>query len=285
VSKPLQVSKKLLYAVGLVTPFAAAVGGGTVAQGLRFNSAGVLDLAAHGVLLSGPALQVRALDAATARAILAAPVLDQEHATLPFSDSVFGCPAESRTCIAQHERQQIATHSAAVERDGRRLIVKPDAAAPVTFVDWTQATTRNADGDSETHSYLGALPGNGLHRIEVQFGHDAPGSFLVDPKSGKTAFVHNGSDIVALSPDARHLITFNPDNPPARLRIAALGAAGPRLELECSASTETAAAQLKGWHDAQSVDLVIAGSPLRLTRVEQGWTVAAATHVVHCQAP
>lgn len=284
-SQALQILRRLLCAVGLVTPIAAAVAAGTAAQGLRFDSAGVLDLAAHEALLSGPALQVRALDAETAKAILAAPALDQEHATLPFSDSAFGCPPEPRTCIVLHERQLIAAQSAAVKRAGKRLIVKPAAAAPVTFIDWTQATTKNADGDSETHSYLGALPGNGLHRIEVQFGHDAPGSFLVNPESGKTAFVHNGSDIVALSPGARHLITFNPDNPPVRLRIAALDAAGPRLEFECTANAAAAAAQLKGWHDARSVDLVIAGSPLRLTHAEQGWTAAAAPDVVQCHAP
>ena len=73
-----------------------------------------------------------------------------------------------------------------------------------------------ADGDEETHWYLGTLPGSRYQRVEVQFGHDAPGNFLVNPQSGKVAFVHNGADLVAPSPDGMLLVTWNALNPRRR---------------------------------------------------------------------
>src|SRR4029079_5405206 len=125
-----------------------------------------------------------------------------------------------------------------VRREQRRLVIKPAAAPVVTYIDWAEPTTKNADGDSETHWSLGTLSGSGFHQVEVQFGHDAPGSFLINPENGKTAFVHSGSDIVALSPDKSRLVTFNPDNPPLTLRVAVLDESGPRIELECTARAD-----------------------------------------------
>ena len=161
------------------------------------------------------------------------------------------------------------------------------------FVDWKEPTTRSADGDEEVHWYLGRLAGlsrpsmapagrswpsmapaalgllpsalgllpggSGYERVEVQFGHDAPGNFLINPQSGKVAFVHNGADLVVPSPDGRLLVTWNSLNPPLSVRVAALDTDGPRLVLQCE--TREGKARLtpvfKGWHDVAQLDLVI----------------------------
>ena len=226
-------------------------------QGVRFNSPGVLDLAEPAAAAQGArALAVAALDAVAAQQVLAAPTLDQAHATLTYSD-----------------------HELTVQRSGKRIVIKPTDAAPVEFIDWVQPETKSADGDWEGHVDLGVLPGSGYRRVEVQFGHDAPGSFLVNPKSGKIAFVHNGSDIVALSPDGMRLLTFNPDNPPLSLRVAALDGAGPRVELQCIGASDKAAVQFKGWRDAQTFELVLTGSrptPVRIAQNAGAWQIAIA---------
>jgi len=286
----------LVLAGVLLLASAAFAAGRDATRGQRFNSSGVLDLARHAQLHKGRMLAVVALDAGVARQILAAPVLDQEHATLPFSDYLFSCPTESNTCVAQHEQNLIAAADGAVRHEQQRLVIKPAAAPAVTFIDWAEPTTGTADGDSETHWYLGTLPGNGFHQVEVQFGHDAPGSFLVNPQNGKSAFVHNGSDIAAPAPGGMHLVTFNADNP-LLLRVAALDAAGPRLELECAAHAQgRLTAQFKGWHDEASFDLVLTAPgapplPVRIAHENAGWTLEPAdpgalpAAGIACQAP
>jgi hypothetical protein len=271
---------KALAILGASCVASVAVAGEPAAV-VRFDSPGVIDLSAYKLQLHGPEVAASALDAAATKEILGATALDQEHATLPFSDYLFGCAAESKTCVAQHEQQVIAVAGAAVRRDKKRLSIKPSAAAAVVFVDWKEPETKTADGDGEIHWYLGALPKNGFHQVEVQFEHDAPGSFLVNPKTGKTAFVHTGSDIVAQSPDGMRLVTFNPDGSELRLRIVALDADGPRAELECAAgeSGKRPAVAFKGWKNAATFDVVIeadakgAASALRFTH-DSTWHLA-----------
>jgi len=275
----------LILAASALLASATFAAGRDTARGQRFSSPGVLDLAQHAQLLKGKAIPVDALDAGLAQQILAAPTLDQEHATLPFSDYLFACPAESKTCVAQHEQNLIAASTGVVRREQLRLVIKPASARAVTYIDWAEPTTKTADGDSETHWYLGTLPGSGFHQVEVQFGHDAPGSFLINPKNGKTAFVHSGSDIVALSPDKMRLVTFNPDNAPLTLRVAALDESGPRIEVECTArEDDRATAQFKGWRNAHGFDLLVqpekSGATesisLRVAQSNGTWSVAVA---------
>jgi hypothetical protein len=227
---------------------------------LRFDSPGVLDLAERSQhVAGGQAVAVSELAAGDAERIFAAPAIGEDPPVLRFSDDEFGCAKPSRQCSLEHERKLLDAATAAVTRDGKRLIVKPAGGAPATFIDWKQPTTKTADGDEETHWYLGRLAGSNYERIEVQFGHDAPGNFLVNPQSGKVAFVHNGADLVAPSPDGRLLVTWNSLNPPLSLRVAALDADGPRLVLQCAApeGRERLTPVFKGWRDAHTIDFVV----------------------------
>jgi hypothetical protein len=255
-------------------------------RGLRFDSPGVLDIAQR-PLKNAPqkALPIDALEASAAAAIVAAPAIGADPPQLRFSDDEFGCKDGVRQCAHAREAKLLAAADGTVKRLDQRLVIAAAAGQPAVFVDWTQAETKSADGDSETHWYLGRMAGNGYHRVEVQFGHDAPGDFLINPQSGKTAFVHNGADLVALSPDAVHVVSANAENPPLSVRVAALDAAGPRLELVCAAREhdERSAAVFKGWKDANTLDLVIqAGTDgakktiaLRATRSANTWHLAA----------
>jgi len=279
---PMRCSASLL---AITAACSAAMAAGHADHGLRFDSPGVLDLAERSTRVAAAhPVPVVALEGATAKAILAAAELDERARTIAFSEDVFHCPAESTACAHDHERQLLAAAADMVKRDGKRLVIKPTGAVPLVFVDWTQPTTPTGDGDSETHWYLGRLSGSGYQRVEVQFGHDAPGSFLVDPQSGKAAFVHNGSDVVALAPDGTRLLTFNADNSPFSLRVAALESGGARLELQCAAASDTSTAQFKGWQDAGTFDLVLrpAGirgqqaEAVRMTRRGGNWTAATA---------
>lgn len=251
------------------------------ARGLRFDSPGVLDLAQRSTKASGDAAAVVALADADAAAIFAAPAIGEDPPALAFSEDVFGCGEKGPRCLAEHEKALIAASDGRVARAGKRLV-----AGGAEFVDWSEAATKSADGDAETHWYLGRLDGSGYLRIEVQFGHDAPGNFLVNARTGKVAFVHNGADLVAPSPDGGRLLTWNALNPPLSLRVAALDAAGPRIVLACAAveGNERLTPVFKGWHDSSAFDLVVeigeqgksmARLALRISGQGGRWQVAA----------
>lgn len=252
--------------------------------GLRFDSPDVLNLAdRERDIANADALAIVPLDATTAAAILAAPVIDEDHPALVSSDDTFACRRGEKTCVPAHERSLIESSLGKIKRDGRQLMIAANDGTPLRFTDFSQPTTRKGDGDSETHWYLGTLPGSGYHRVEVQFGHDAPGNFLINPGDGGIAFVHSGSDVVAPSPDGRWLVTFNSINPPASVRVADLDITGPRLAMTCgSAKRSVATVQLKGWHDASTFDLVLLPTgkqgvdpvPLRVSRGAHDWQIA-----------
>jgi hypothetical protein len=257
-----------------------------VQSGLRFDSPAVLDLAEHTQdIANASAVPVVALGATNAKEILVARTLDEEHPAWPFSDEEYACTPPSATCSRAQEQKRMDATGGTVRRNGKRLTVTPSAGAPAIFVDWKAATTRTADGDEAAHSYLGRLPGSGYHRIEVRFGHDAPGSFLVNPDNGNVTFVHNGSDVVVPAPDGLHLVTFNSMNPPLSLRIAELDANGARLALTCTVAQDgPATVQFKGWRDAHSFDLALLPAGIRgeeevialhMARDARGWSVAA----------
>lgn len=272
-----------------VLPLAAFAAPASDVGGVRFDSAGVLDLAERAQSLAGgvPAKMIE-LDAGDAESIFAAPALGEDVPQIAFSDAVFGCAKPARACSQAHERERIAASAGFARRDGRRLTIAVPGAAPLEFVDWKQAETPSADGDSETHWYLGRMAGNGYERVEVEFGHDAPGSFLINPRTGKVAYVHNINDIAAPSPDGMLLVTFNALNAPLSLRVAALDGAGPRLVAVCAAPDRGTRLTpvFKGWRGAAAFDVVIevgeqsksmARLAARISASAAGWQVAASS--------
>jgi hypothetical protein len=255
------------------------------ARGLRFDSAGVIDLSARPLKLGGArSIATAPLNESAASAILAAPALTEDDAALPFSEAAFGCKEDAADCARAGERTRIDANRRRVARDGKQLVITPIEGSVANLIDWSQPETKQADGDSETHWYLGRLAGSGYHRVEVQFGHDAPGSFLIDPKSGKVAFVHNGGDVTAISQSGWHIADLGSSG---ELRVAALDENGPRVELQCAPAKPEGKldVKLKGWHNPFALDLEVdvpahatqpaARFAVRLTRDAGGsWSMA-----------
>jgi hypothetical protein len=267
--------------------FAAPVLSASAAdRGLRFDSPGVLDISAETVKMSGSPVSVASLDAADASSIAAAPKLSDDASTLPFSGDMFGCGAKATDCVTKNEAKRLADSGGAAKREDKRLTITPSKGSPVVFADWKDMVTKSVDGDGETHWYLGAMKSSGYQRVEVQFQHDSPGSFLINPANGKSLFVHNGSDIAALSPDGQLILNYDSLSAPLNVRIAALDANGPSPTLLCKgpAADQGPHFEFKGWHDATSLDLALVGqaaksklahaTAVRLRRTSAGWEIA-----------
>jgi len=198
--------------------------------------------------------------------------------------------ADDRRILA-HENPRLSKAAPTVRRQGKQLIVTPRHGAAIRLQNWSAPETAVADGDSETFVYAGKLPGSGYQRVEVRYQHDAPGSALINPLSGKSAYVHNGSDAVALSPDGKRIVDLNVQMSPLRLAIASLDADGPAPELLCVSPEGPVygtglSATFKGWRSSNSLDVELSfvpGSnasvetfPLRLEFDGQAWRANAA---------
>jgi len=179
---------------------------------------------------------------------------------------------------ADGERKRIAAESAAVKRQAGNLTLTPRTGPPIVFKNKNVPERKDREGDRVDYLYAGRLGKGGLLRVETWFSHDAPGSYLVSPADGRSVFVHEGSDHVALSGDDARLLTFNDLNPPATLVVVSLASEEPAIELVCRARAK-AGVELKGWHGADAVDVVLRGEtgaekmPVRLERTAKGWRV------------
>jgi len=117
--------------------------------------------------------------------------------------------------------------------------------------------------------------------------YNAPGSFLINAVNGKVAFVHNGGDIVAASPDGSHVAIINGSSWPPYVNVARFDDDAPVLELHCSASEQRLPASLsfKGWRDDGTFDMVLSPKsgkapgdsavPLRMALAGGVWSIAA----------
>ena len=159
------------------------------------------------------------------------------------------------------EARRIAGRRGSVSRNGKILTIASRAGAPFLFRDWVKAATSEADGDEKTFIYAGMLKGIGYHKVDVHFGHDSPGTFLVHPRSGKTLFVHAEDDLAALSQDQRRLLVINNGlNPPFGLVLASLRPDGPAIRLHClSEGGQRVIPAFRGWHASPAIgfDLVL----------------------------
>ncbi len=245
--------KKLYFCI------AVALIGATAAKsperGVRFDSPAVLNLAAHTLDVKlDRVLDMKPLAAEDAARIAAAPKLtDEEQAILSTSDDVYGCETPSPACSSAGDKKRLAESGGRAKREGNTLHV-----GSAVFVDWKKAETKSADGDGEKHWYLGTLRGSGYDRVEVEFEHDSPGTFLINPASGKIAFVHNGSDVAALSPDGKFVLTYDQGSSPLAVRIGALDVDGPSLVVSCTGdSNDEMHVEFKGWRDAGHVEMAV----------------------------
>ena len=260
------------------TVFAACAGlllaGNAAADSYWFQRPEVLDLSdSQRVPVGAAAAAVVDLPAEQAQTILAKPGLSLDDADqLPYL-------GQRKSAQRKAERELIADDHQLLRRSGGLLAVKPGTGPGLEFHNW------HRHDDGETFVFAGRTSIQGYLRVEVQFLQDSPGSFLINPATGKTAFVHNGGDIVVIATDGTRVLDFGPDNAPYLLAVAALNADGPRLEVQCRAAGDSIdSIVFKGWNGAAGTDLVLKvkgpeGSvptalPLRVAPGPQGWVLA-----------
>ena len=157
----------------------------------------------------------------------------------------------------QHERARLGGTQGLVSRQGARLVVTPMRGFPLAFTDWNTPATRDTEGDTRYYWFAGTMSGSGYLRVEVHYGHDAPGSYLVSPVTGEFAYLHHGDKVGAVSGDGARAAAFDELNEPFRLVLAALDAAGPRVEVECrfERPSREFRARTCGWLDATRFEL------------------------------
>lgn len=182
---------------------------------------------------------------------------------------------DDRAAARRAEAARIAASGGVVSRKHDRLTLAPPEGAPLAFVDWKNPGTRTAEGDERYYYYAGRMPGSGLWRVEVHFGHDAPASYLVAPAGNMVAYAHHAGRITAVSVDGHWLANFESLNAPYRLAIAALAADGARSTLECrfEPRTHEVRASSCGWIAPATFELAWGDAPLRFVRQGDAWTL------------
>ncbi len=211
----------------------------------------------------------------SARAILSASDHDQDSPGV----MTYGANAKKEVTLISREGRS-------VQRSGKRLTVIPASGSPITFINWSEAGGPQREGDGAKYFYAGRFGRFEYYRVEDRLEHDSPGSYLINPVTGKMAYVHHGDDIAALSPDNVHLLVFNPLNLQRNraLTVASLSADGPAIELRCIFNKDNsydAGISFKGWRNSRSFEVVFKFSnpsvepiPVHFELSEEGWLVA-----------
>ena len=186
----------------------------------------------------------------------------------------------------EKERSLISGEKQRVRRHGKRLTISPAAGSPITFTNWSDPGGPQREGDGAKYFYAGRFGRFEYYRVEDRLEHDSPGSYLINPGSGKMAYAHHGDDIAALSPDNVHLLVFNPLNLQKHLAltVASLSTDGPTVELRCvfnKPNSYGVTMSFKGWRNANSFDIVfnfkessVDPIPVHIELVQEGYIVA-----------
>jgi hypothetical protein len=182
---------------------------------------------------------------------------------------------DDRAGSRRDEAARIAASGGALTRKDATLTLAPPDGAPLHFADWKRAGKRNvAEGDERWYVYAGQMPGSSYWRVEVHYGHDAPGTYLIAPAGRTAAFVHNGGRVSAVSADGKWLASFETLNAPYRLALAALEHDGPRVAVECRFEPAARAdAGSCGWTAPAAFELNWGEVPLRLVREGDAWSI------------
>jgi hypothetical protein len=155
-----------------------------------------------------------------------------------------GYSSDDAAARRQNEASALASTGGRVARKGKQLSVSPARGATLHFVDYEQKGTAEADGDAIVYTFDGTLAKTRLWRVEVHYQHDAPGSWLIDPETGVSLFVHNGGQTTAVSNDGRWLFNAEPYNAPFRVTLTDLADPAFPNRVDCRVTQATAAGTL-----------------------------------------
>ena len=93
-----------------------------------------------------------------------------------------------------------------IARAGKLLTISGANGKHFDFTNWSKAISKQAEGDGETFKYAGAIKGTALHQVNVEYQHDAPGTFLVNAINNSVMYVHTGTELAVLSKDNQRLL-------------------------------------------------------------------------------
>ena len=269
---------RIIPALLLLFAFCGMADGSRPAGEYKFDSPSVLFLGTNRPNTAPPQLRPVRYDILSrddSLAILTSPDHDLESPEM----ISYGASAKKERTLISGERQR-------VRRSGKRLSVTPAAGSPIVFTNWSERGNVRREGDSAQYFYAGRFGRFEYYRVEDRLEHDSPGSYLINPSSGKMAYVHHGDDIAALSPDNFHLLVFNPLNLQEHraLTVVSISADGPTVELRCvynKSNRYDANVSFKGWRDSKSFDIVFNSNkpsvepiPVHIEMVPEGWVVA-----------
>lgn len=233
-------------------------------------------------------VQASTLSSADAAEVLAAPpaqgLYEQNGGIRIPSGRCEGNDAKVRSCERRWESGNLAKTKSAAARKGDVLTLSPRAGDKFVLTDWEKCSPEG-ECDGERFIYLGALPRSGALAVEIDYGHDSPSLVLVDPKSGKSAAVHYGSEPAFLN-DAQTLLVSSEDmNDATTLLVTRFDGGAPSIDLQCL-GTRTASSSLgvtfKRWTSDTAFDVafVKAGqtTAAHFERAADGaWTVKSPT--------
>jgi hypothetical protein len=132
-----------------------------------------------------------------------------------------------------NEEALIALNHDVVSRTEKTLTISTKTGSPFKFRDWRHVH-KDADDDSQAFTYSGVIANSGLHKVDVDYQHDGPGSFLINPTSGKILYVHTSSDLTSISRNGQRILVMNNGlNPPFGIIVSALAKDGHGIELQC----------------------------------------------------
>ena len=186
----------------------------------------------------------------------------------------------------EKERVLVSGEKQGVRRSGKRLAITPASGPRITFTNWSDPGGPQREGDGAQYFYAGRIGRLKYYRVEDRLVHDSPGSYLINPASGKMAYAHHGDDIVALSPDNVHLLVFNPLNLQEHraLTVVSLSDDGPSVELRClfiRRNSYDVIMSFKGWRNPNAFDIVfkfkessVGPVPVHIELAEDGYVVS-----------
>jgi hypothetical protein len=236
------------------------------------------------------AVPVSILPSAEAMRVMAAPpaqgLYEQDGGIRMSSGRCEGDEAKVQTCTRKWEAGNLAKAKGRAVRTGGALTLSPAAGAKVVLTDWEKCSPEG-ECDGENFIYLGALPRSGTLAVEIDYGHDSPSLVLVDPKSGKIAVVHYGSEPTFLNGPQTLVVSSEDMNDATTLLVTRLDGGGPSIDLQClGARTESSSfgVMFKRWTSDAAFDLVLvkAGqtTAVHLERAADGvWTLKSPSTV------
>lgn len=131
------------------------------------------------------------------------------------------------------ERERLDTTGGRVSRKGDALTLVPAAGKPVRFADRVVPATRTTDGDATRFQFAGLLAGTRFWRVESDYQHDSPGSWLIDPANGDAFYTHNGGAAAVLSVDGHWLAVAELLNAPYQITLTELAATPAAVKVDC----------------------------------------------------